>query len=169
MKSNNRKPACSEIIIGIIAALVVGVIVFAIASANRPVDNNSRLVATLDATTAALLTSVPQATPVTGAFAERIRALETAIQNCPDYPERRQPIMQQYIDWLFAPNTIPSDMIILFSPNPTNKLVFAMAADTSTEWRRLDRPADSCLVPIGRELNLLLTEMGEEPISVYDE
>lgn len=149
---------------------MVGVVVFAIASANnRNGLPNAQVVSTLDATTVMLLTTVPQATPIIGALADTIRGLETAIQNCSDYPERRQEIMQQYIDWLFAPNTIPRDILMMFSPSPTARLLFAMAADTSTEWRRLQRPPNSCLVPIGRELNRLLVEAGEEPITVYDE
>lgn len=151
-------------------ALVVGALVFIGATANRGTSpETSRPVITLDATTRANLTQMPRATPIQGAFADQIRALQTQINACPDYPPERLQIMTQYIDWLFAPNTIPREMVIAFSPDPPARLVFAMAADTSTEWRRKQRPPDSCLVPIGRALNELLVSFGQEPITVYDE
>jgi hypothetical protein len=161
---NNRR----EIIAAIALALAAGIVVFAVASSSRAPAAQT-VGATLDPTTAALLTAAPQATSVSGAFAERVRAIESAVEDCGDYPERRKVLMQQYVNWLFEPSTIPPEMMMLFSPNPTGRIVFAMAADTSTEWRRLQRPPDSCLVPIGRELNALLTSVGEQPIAIYDE
>ncbi len=165
MKNTQR-----EVVVGILIALAAGIVVFGLVSgANRnPPATSSPNAMPLDATSAALLTNIPNATPITGAFGEQIRALETQIQACGDYPPERQETMQRYMGWLFAPNTIPPDLLILFSPNPTNRLLFAMAADTSTEWRRKQRPPNSCLIPIGQTLNDLLVAVGEEPINIYD-
>lgn len=165
--NNSRR----EIFLGIIVALMAGLIVFVLVSSAR--QNSTPQLANpaampLDATTIAMLTSVPNATPIAGELAAEIYGLESRIQACGDYPPERQEMMKQYLSWLFAPSTIPPAMLPLFSPNPTNRLIFAIAADTSTEWRRKQRPADSCLVPIGRTLDEILISVGENPINIYD-
>jgi hypothetical protein len=119
-------------------------------------------VMTLEPDVAANLTRVPQLPQLTGELAEQVRDLEQQVAACADYGTERRRQMQQHIDWLLTPATLPQEMIIALGANPNGKLVFGMATYTIAEWSLIARNPASCLLPIGSYLNQLLLATGEQ-------
>ena len=124
---------------------------------------------TLDPTIIANMTRIPQSTPLSGEDAEQFLRFVENVESCEDYADARRSQMLQHIEWLVNPATIPSDMFIALGQNPDQTLVFGMATYTSTQWRILERPEESCLIDIGHDINLLLEGLGGEPFTIYDE
>lgn len=125
--------------------------------------------ATLDPTIVANVTALPRMQPLTSIESTQLEALQVQVDACADYSEARRSQVSQHIRWLLEPSTIPVDVLIAAGQNPLAGLVNGMAFFTSTEWRLRDRPADSCLVNVGRTLNQMLVAVGEAPITLYDE
>lgn len=124
---------------------------------------------TMDPTLIANLTSIPQATPLSSEDAEQFLIFVNRIETCEDYSPERRFQMLQHIAWLVDIASIPEDMLPVFGKNPDSTLIFGMASYTSIQWKLLERPAESCLIDIGRDLNLLLEGVGREPLTIYDE
>lgn len=124
---------------------------------------------TIDPTIHANLTRMPEATPLSDADAQVYRDLQASVDACEDYSPERRSQMTQHITWLIDPSDIPADVLLAFGQNPPGTLVFGMASFTSTQWRLLERPAESCLIAIGRDLNTLLIAFDREPFTIYDE
>lgn len=126
---------------------------------------------TLDATVRANLTALPNAPTPDAAGLQMLGALRHDIQVCADFSQERRDQMLQHITWMENPQQIPPDIAFAMALGGTvnNRLIYGMAIFTSTEWRLLQRPADSCLIDIGLTLNDLLTAVGEAPITIYDE
>lgn len=127
------------------------------------------VIATLDPQIISNLTALPNMQPPNGEAAQQLQDLQTQVDACADFSDERRAHMSQHIRWLLNPSTIPPDILIAAGVNPLNRLVFGMAVYTSSEWRLLDRPADSCLIAIGRTLNDMLSAAGEPPLTIYDE
>ena len=123
------------------------------------------------ATSVARIDALQVATPVSGEAARTLEALERVIHDCADFSDARREQMLQHIAWLRAPDSIPSDvaMALGMRGNIGAALLHGMAIYTSTEWRLLERPPASCLVPIGRALDNLLRDAGAAPVGIYDE
>lgn len=92
-----------------------------------------------------------------------VREIQTLLDACPDYGDQRRGQMQQHIDWLLAPTTIPPDILMAIGVNPMGRLLLGMATYTAVQWRLLGSPAQSCLLPIGRLVNTLVAANGETP------
>ncbi len=162
-----KRVGLSALFVGVaIVALVVGLNV---TPTSAPSDDTLSYSMTLDPTIIANLTSVPQSTPLSGKDAEEFETLIEQVQACDDYSDERRSQMLQHIDWLINPATLSSQMLIALGTNPDAGLIFGMAGYTSTQWRLLERPADSCLIDIGRDLNLMLEATGRDPLTIYDE
>ena len=160
------------IIGGLLAVVIIlGAILLsrAVGTSNLVPTGNPALRMTLDPTIRANLTDLPNATPLSEEDARIYRDFIEQVEQCEDYAPERLEQMQQHIDWLIDPATIPQDMISLFGTNPASKLIFGMATYTSIQWRILERPAASCLIPLGLQLNDMLLAAGETPFSIYDE
>ena len=125
------------------------------------------LVITLDATVRANVTNIPLATSLSPADASEYVAFQRQIASCADYSPERRAQMLQHMEWLINPSTIPTDAISAFGANVQGTLVFGMATYTSIQWRLLERPAESCLVEIGRQLDTMLAFYGRTPLGVY--
>lgn len=123
---------------------------------------------TLAPEVAANLTRVPHMPELTGTLAEQVRQLEQQVAACPDYSTQRRNQMQQHIDWLLTPATLPQTMIIALGTNPNGKLVFGMATYTLAEWSLIARNPASCLLPIGQFLNQLLLATGEAVFTEFE-
>ena len=123
------------------------------------------------ATIVARSEALQAATPVSGATARTLAALEQVIHACADFSDARREQMLQHIAWLRAPGSIPNDvaMALGMRGNIGAVLLHGMAIYTSTEWRLLERPPASCLVPAGRALENLLRDAGAAPLGIYDE
>lgn len=121
-------------------------------------------------TSVARIDALQAATPVSGATARALDALEGAVAACADFSEARREQVLQHVAWLRAPHSIPRDvaMALALRGSIGTALLHGMAIYASTEWRLLQRPAASCLVPIGRTLDNLLRDAGAAPLGVYD-
>jgi hypothetical protein len=156
-------------------ALLAGVILFIVLAIipnypqNRAARPQPQVVATLDPTTIANLTRIPNAQPLTGVEAQALNDLKAQVDACDGYSAERRSQMEQHIRWLLNPSTIPAEVLIAAGPNPLGRLIFGMAGYTSTEWRLQNRPANSCLIAVGRTLNDMLIAAGEPPFTIYDE
>jgi hypothetical protein len=114
------------------------------------------------------LTRLPQATALSGQEANDMVALQAMVEACPDYaPERRAQMIEQ-IALIVNPALLTRDMIIALGANPPARLLRALAQVTAIQWRLLERPDDSCLVPIGRRINELLAAIGEAPEAAFE-
>lgn len=155
--------------------ILAGVILFIVLAIipnypqNRAAQPRPQVVATLHPEVIANLTSIPRAAPLSGVEAQQLHDLKARIDGCQSYSDERRTQMEQHIRWLLAPATIPSEILIAVGPNPIGRLIFGMAGYTSTEWRLQNRPAESCLIAIGRLLNDMLVAAGESPLTIYDE
>ncbi|MAS33352.1 MAG: hypothetical protein CL610_05060 [Anaerolineaceae bacterium] len=152
-----------------LAGLVLVAILVILTNQPTPQPTASNTLATLSPTIIANLTALPSAEPVGGNEAAVLNELQTAVNACDDYSDTRRQQMSQHIRWLLNPSTIPADIAIVAGENLMGRLTFGMAVYTSTEWRLLERPAQSCLIPIGRTLNDMLVAAGEDPLTIYDE
>lgn len=156
-------------------ALLAGVILFIILAIipnypqNRAARPQPQVMATLDPAIIANLTRIPNAQPLTGVEAQALNDLKAQVDACDGYSDERRLQMEQHIRWLLNPSTIPAEVLIAAGPNPLGRLIFGMAGYTSTEWRLQNRPANSCLIAVGRTLNNLLVAAGEAPFTIYDE
>lgn len=168
MTSFQKRIGLTLLLLGVVAiALVTGL---NLTNPNAPPAEETLLFSmTLDPTTISNLTSIPQATPLSDEDAERFLIFVEHVESCEDYSDERRAQMLQHIDWLVDPASIPTDMLLAFGKNPDNTLIFGMASFTSIQWRILERPVESCLVPIGRDLNDLLAAIEMPPFDIYDE
>jgi hypothetical protein len=114
------------------------------------------------------LTDFPSAPTLVGELADQIHLLQTRLDACSDFGSERRSQMQQHIDWLLNPSTIPRDILIALGANPNARLIFGMATYTSIEWGLRDKSTDSCLLPIGQMLNQMLTAQGEPPLPEFE-
>jgi hypothetical protein len=120
-------------------------------------------------TVAANLTQLPQATPLSGEMAIKVDALEALIAACPDYTETRRTQSQQHIAWLRQPALLSQEMIIAVGSNPTAGLLRGLGTYALSDWGLKDQAAESCLRPIGQQINVLLLEAGGEAIAAFEE
>jgi|FLYN01.1.fsa_nt_gi hypothetical protein len=162
------RPIRSTLVTVIMILVIAGAILAAQVAGhiNQPASGQRM---TLEPEIIANLTRLPQATPLSGESASRVNELRTLVDACPDYSESRRNQMEQHIEWLLHPAQIPADIIIALGANPTGKLIYGMATYTSIQWRVNNRPADSCLLPIGNALNQMLMTAGEEPFPIFDD
>jgi len=137
-------------------AVTVAVIFF---SGNRPAATPAQIMP-LDPTVRANLQNV-SAQVLPADQQETVQQIQTMLNDCPDYGEARRSQMQQHIAWLLDPSGIPTDILMAIGANPRGKLMVGMATYTAVEWRLLNRPAESCLLPIGKLVNTLLAANGE--------
>jgi hypothetical protein len=114
------------------------------------------------------MTRLPEATPLSGEAAASLNELRTMVDECDAYAPERRSQMEQHIAWLIDPSEIPQDLMIAFGTNPAERLIFGMATFTSAQWRIDEQPADSCLLPIGRFINQMLVDIGEEPFDIFE-
>ena len=117
---------------------------------------------------AADLTQLPQAATLSGELAEKIDALEALIKDCPDYTSERRTQIAQHIAWLREPSTLPQQMIIALEGNHTLGLLRGLATYTLSDWALKERSEDSCLMPIGQQINTLLVAEGGEAIPTFE-
>ena len=157
--------------------LVVLLVVTSVAVNNQPTPTATPTVQmqalpTANPTIIASISQLPNATPISAEEDARLVALRDEVIACDQYSEVRQGQMLQHITWLRDQTTIPQDIAFALTLNAssvTGGLVYGMGIYTSTEWRLLERPAESCLADIGQTINDMLIVVGEPPITIYDE
>lgn len=165
--SRGRIPVMVVAVI-LMAALVLAVFI----STDSPAAPTPPAFATTNPDVIANLTALPAATPLAGEAGALLVDLQSQVRSCNDLSGARRDQVQQHIDWLQQPTTIPPDIALALSlagRGITGQLINGMAIYTSTEWRLLDRPPDSCLIAIGRTLNAMLVAVGETALTIYDE
>lgn len=170
-QSQKQKPArpygALVILVGVI--LFIALAIIPNYPQNSPVQPQPQVMATLDPVVIANLTSIPNAPPLTEIEAQALNDLKARVDACDGYSDERRSQMEQHFRWLLEPSTIPPEILIAVGPNPIGRLIFGMAGYTSTEWRLQGRPADSCLIAIGKTLNELLVANGETALTIYDD
>lgn len=114
------------------------------------------------------LTAIPQGIALTGDLPQQITELETQVKTCPDYSPQRRSQMEQHFVWLRDSSTMPREVALGIAANPAGRLILGMATFTAAEWGQRSRPANSCLLPIGRYLNTLLAQTGEEIFEEFE-
>jgi hypothetical protein len=95
------------------------------------------------------------------ALQESVRQIRALVDACPAYGEERRSQMLQHLTWLLDPASIPPDILLAIGENPMGRLALGMSTFTRVQWQLLDRPADSCLLPIDSAVNALLGATGE--------
>jgi hypothetical protein len=153
---------CAAVILLAAAGLLVSFMMQSREDARR-----DALVITLDATVRANVTNIPLATPLSQADSADYVEFQRQIASCADYSPERKSQMLLHMEWLVNPSTIPADAITAFGSNVQETLVFGMAGYTSIQWRLLNRPADSCLIEIGQQLDVMLANFGGTPLGIY--
>jgi len=154
----------------VIAVIALGIGVMSIqAPADDNPDDQAGMLMTLDPELFVVQTQMAEATPLSDEEAQPYLDLQADVDACEDYSDERREQMLQHIDWLIDPSDIPPDAMLAMGTDIHGSLVFGMASFTQIEWRLAERPAESCLVDIGRELNDLLIAFGREPLTIYDE
>ena len=123
---------------------------------------------TLDPQIIANLTQYPQATPLAGQEANDITALRVLVDSCADFDSQRRGQMDEQIDFILHPASLPSEALIALGANPHGRLLYAIANLTSIQWQLIHSPASSCLVPIGKRLNQFLVADKQPPISAFE-
>lgn len=167
LNSNSRRLQ-NGLITGLVVLLVASaIILIQLVSSDSPPTGGQRM--TLQPQIMTNLTQLPQATPLSGEAADQVSRLKAMVDACPDYTPERRSQMEQHIEWLLHPASIPPDIIIALGVNPTGRLVYGMASYTSIQWRLNDRAPDSCLIPIGALLDEMLSAAGEPPFPIADE
>lgn len=170
MQLSNRMQIAILAIIAIVLAIIVVVQLWLRFAPTTPASASVANSITIAPEIADNLTELPRATAFSqGQDSNTVGDLETMIDNCDDYAPERRTQMEQHLEWLESPADIPPDVSIALGQNPTGRLIYGMASYTSIQWRIDERPADSCLIPIGRLLNDMLVAVGEQPLSIYDE
>jgi hypothetical protein len=153
-------------------ALVIASVISRNAPRSSPVDFGSQgtpaQAMTIAPELVANLTAIPQGIALSGDLAEQITQLEGQVKNCADYNPQRRRQMEQHFMWLRDPATLPREVALGIAGNPAGRLIFGMATFTAAEWGLHNRAADSCLLPIGRQLNSLLAQTGEETFTEFE-
>ena len=155
----------------LIASLLPVILLAACATAPGPKPASPTVAADHSmATSVARIDALQVATSVSGEAARTLEALERVIYACVDFSDARREQMLQHIAWLRAPDSIPPDvaMALGMRGNIGAALLHGMAVYASTEWRLLERPPASCLVPVGRALDNLLRDAGAAQFGIYD-
>jgi len=165
-KSNTQWLRSSAVTLVIIVCVAAGIVLLQINGNSAPESGDIPQM-TLDPQIAINLTEIPKSAPLTGDAANQVNQLKAMVDACDEYTQERRGQMEQHITWLLNPATIPGDIIIALGANPPGKLIYGMATYTSIQWRVDDRPADSCLLPIGAMLNDMLAAASEEPFAIF--
>jgi hypothetical protein len=155
-----------------LAVFAVTVAVVALSVLNRPSDRpvspTPAQIMPLDPTVAANVQNV-EALALDAEGLAIVDQIAAQVEACPDYGPERRSQMNQHLTWLRDPTGIPSDILMAIGSNPMGRLALGMATYTAVEWRLLERPAESCLLPLGRVVNTLVVRLGETPDPAFAE
>ncbi len=124
---------------------------------------------TMDPRIIANLTALPQATALSGADANALVELQAAVKACADFTSARRDQMVEQIGFIISPSSLPTEIIIALGENPRGRLLSAIGTVTLNQWRLIHSPANSCLVPIGKRINQMLTAAGEKPVAAFQD
>src|SRR5450432_1369820 len=156
---------------GVLLLLVVIVAGVLISRGSAPVQEQPVTpgqMLTMDPRIIANLTALPNATPLSGQAANDLTGLEQMVQACADYTAPRRDQMIEQIGFIIDPTKLSGDVIIALGANSSGRLLQAVGYVTVDQWGLLKKPANSCLVPIGKRINELLVAAGEVPLAAFN-
>ena len=145
-KSDKRILAASVIIF--LASIVIVILVIVTRTTPRQTTPDGPATLAIDSNPQspqiiAQLTALPSAVPLTGPLADEVHAVAQMVSNCSDYSQTRRDEMNQHIEWLLQPNTLPKEVIIALGTNTNGRLIFGMATYTLAEWGGKKKAPDS--------------------------
>ncbi len=123
---------------------------------------------TLDPRIIANMTNLPKSTPLSGQDANELNGLLQMVDACKEYSPDRHNQMVEQIGFIINPAALTGDIIMALGENPRAKLLYALVEVTKNQWLLEKSPATSCLIPIGKSLNQLLTAAGGTPEPAFE-
>ncbi len=118
---------------------------------------------------AATVTAVRRLPTLSAEQARPYNEISALVRQCGEFHPNRQRAILQHMAWLTHPSDVPVELISIYGDQWPTRLVFGAAYLTAVEWKESGRKQESCLIPVGTRLNALLVEMGEEPLSDFQE
>jgi hypothetical protein len=116
---------------------------------------------------AATVTAVAKLPPLSSDQAAAYLEVRELVLACPEFHPNRQITLLRHLEWLTNPNQVPPEFITLYGDNVSGQLVFGAAYTVAVEWKTGGRQASSCLIPIGDRLNVILVELGRQPVPEF--
>ena len=152
--------------IALLALIAVIAVIFA-SQQQLSISAPTQQMMTIDPRVIANMTALPKATPLSGQDANDLNNLKQAVDACPDYTDARRQQMDEQIEFIIDPSALTSDIILALGANPRGQLLTAIGQVTANQWQLLNKPPNSCLIPIGERINQMLVAAEEPPIAVF--
>lgn len=132
-----------------------------------PATTTSNFVLTAIPGIAATVTAALKLPPLSPDQAAPYLEIQELVQTCPEFHNNRRQTILSHIQWLTHPSEVPPQLINLYGDNVHSQLVFGAAYTVATEWKIKGRQPDSCLIPIGDRLNVILVKLGRKPVAEF--
>lgn len=116
---------------------------------------------------AATVTAVSKLPALSPEQAAPYLEIQELVQACDEFHNNRRVMVLTHMQWLTHPSLVPSQLISLYGDNVHSQLVFGAAYAVATEWKGGGRLPASCLIPIGDRLNVILVDLGREPVAEF--
>jgi hypothetical protein len=116
---------------------------------------------------AATVTAVHKLPPLPPEQARPFLEIKMLALGCQEFHPNRQVVILRHMDWLMQPAAAPPELINLYGSGLSEQLIFGAAYTTAVEWKTGGRRPDSCLIPIGTQLNTLLVELDRQPLPEF--
>lgn len=116
---------------------------------------------------AATVTAVANLPPLSPEQVAPYLEVRELVLACPEFHPNRQVALLRHLEWLANPGQVPPEFIALYGDNVSGQLVFGAAYTVAIEWKGGGSLAASCLIPIGDRLNVILVELGRQPVPEF--
>ena len=151
----------------VLVVLVIALMVRQPAQFAQPAPSTSQQLITMDPRVIANLTQLPKATPLAGQEANDMNALQQLVEACAAYDAARREQMIEQIGFILNPAGLSGDVILALGADPRVQLLEILGSVTANRWLLDHKPADSCLIPIGKRINQLLIAAGADPVAAF--
>jgi hypothetical protein len=112
---------------------------------------------------AATVTAVRKLAPLPAEQARPYLEIRDLVLECDQFHPNRRVTVLQHLEWLTNPADVPPEFINLYGNDLPGQLAFGAVYMVAIEWKAGGRQADSCLIPIGDQLNTILVGLGRQP------
>jgi len=171
----SKRPHCSYFALIIsLAILLAGCVNQAPVSVSTPparpslpASATSSLILTPAPGIAATVTAVHKLPPLPPEQARPYLEIKMLVLACPEFHPNRQVAILRHMDWLMQPAAVPPELINMYGSGLSEQLIFGAAYTTAVEWKTGGRQPNSCLLPIGAQLNTMLVELDRQPLPEF--